>query len=82
LVIVIKDWPRFLEHVDATRGIGMFQVIDTGEGILLRVKAGTIGYEEAFPTEDDQRLKERVKLLEAKDAMRVAKTVDDLCFFV
>ena len=81
MVIVIKDWPRFLEHVEATRGIGMFQVIDTGEGLLLRVKAGTIGYEETFPTEDDYRLKERVKLLEAKNVMCVVKTVDDLCFF-
>ena len=81
MVMIIGDWSRFLEHVDATRGIGMFQVIDTGESWVLRVKAGTIGYEEAFPSENDEVLSDRVRILEAKNVMRIVKTVDDLCFF-
>ena len=82
MVLVVEDWDMFLEHLGASRGIGLFQVSQTGEGVQLRVRGGTLGYEEEFDGEDDPKLAKRLKVLEAKGVIKVKKIVQDEAWFI
>lgn len=82
MVLVVDSWECFLEHLEGSRGIGLYQLIDTGVGVLLRVRGGTLGYEHEFPDEEDKDLIRKVRMLEARGCMRVTKIVDDTAWFL
>ncbi|MFQ6077000.1 MAG: hypothetical protein ACE5Z5_12880 [Candidatus Bathyarchaeia archaeon] len=82
MVLVIDDWEAFKVQMEATRGIGLYQVIGHGDGVTLRVRAGTIGYIEKFLDDEDKDLAAKQRVLEAYGFMRVVKSVADDAFFI
>lgn len=82
MVLIIENWDMFLNHLDTSKGIGLYQIVDTGVGVKLRVRAGTLGYEENFESEEDGKLKGKLKVLEAKSLLKVVKIVEDDAFFI
>lgn len=82
MVLIIENWGMFLDHLDRSKGIGLYQIVGTGVGVMLRVRAGTLGYEEKFESEEDGGLKGKLKVLEAKSLLKVARIVEDDAFFM
>ena len=82
MVMIIENWKMFLDHLDRSKGIGLYQTAETGMGVMLRARSGTLGYEEKFESEEDRGLKDKLKVLEAKNILKVVKKVEDEAFFV
>lgn len=79
MVILIDSWAMFLGHLESSKGIGLYQVANIGGMVKLRVKVGTLGYEEEFKSENDSDLK--TKLQRLNSLLKVTKIVDDDTFF-
>jgi len=83
-IYVIDDWDAFMEAVSGCR-YRLYQLKRIDNTVLVRARAGSIGFERKLDLsdEEDKKLYEKIKRdLEVWNFIEVKKTVADDEFFV
>ena len=78
MVFIIEKWEDIEEHVRYARCV-LYQIVNLGDKVELRVKAGMLGWTGVFD-KNDAELKRILKKLEDYDAVKVVKSMPDELF--
>ena len=79
LVYLVEDWGAMKEHVG--HGQGYYQIVSSGKGIEVRIKATRIGYMKKFEDPKDPLLAKIMEFCGSNDYVEVKENIWDEHFF-
>jgi len=80
LVNLVEDWENIEDQTSWCR-YGIYQMLETLDGVEVRVRVGQFGYKRTFPNKDDKELSRIMDFCKHEGFIKVLGTVPDEFFF-